>query len=207
MPRQRRIGLTGGIASGKSSVGHWLTSQGIPVLDADLYAQEALAPDTEASRAVLNRYGNTVSTQSNNNRIEAINRSALASIVFANKKERDWLEKLIHPLVRHRFETALEEMENGITVALMIPLLFEAGFKELCSEVWVVNCTLDQQRNRLMARNHLTAKEAEQRIQSQWSLEKKCKLADQVINNTSLPGAWKQNAYNLLQKNNNKPRP
>lgn len=199
MPRQRRIGLTGGIASGKSSVGQWLRGQGIPVLDADLYAQEALAPDTAASRAVLNRYGEVVSTQSNIKKIEVINRSALANIVFTDKKERDWLEKLLHPLVRHRFETALEEMENGITVVLMIPLLFEAEFEELCSEIWVVHCTLDQQRSRLMARNHLTAKEAEQRINAQWNLEKKCKLADHIIHNTTSPEAWKQEVLQLLQ--------
>ena len=199
MPRQRRIGLTGGIASGKSSVGHWLASQGIPVLDADLYAQEALAPDTEASRAVLNRYGNKVSTQSNNKRIEAINRSALASIVFADKKERDWLENLLHPLVRKRFDIELLKAKHEPVVVLIIPLLFETGWQNMCTETWVVTCSLTQQRQRLMTRNSLELEEADQRINAQWQLDGKCLLADQVINNSEAETDWIPQVSALLK--------
>ena len=102
-PPQRRIGLTGGIASGKSSVGRWLEQKGIPVLDADAYAHQALAPGTEASREVLSRYGTAVQSSP----ADRIDRKALGRIVFNNREERLWLEQLVHPLVRQSFANAL----------------------------------------------------------------------------------------------------
>ena len=95
---QRRIGLTGGIASGKSSVGRFLEQQGIAVLDADLYAHEALAPGTPATRAVLERYGAKVQSELS----EGLDRAALGSIVFSDPQERTWLEAQLHPLVQQQ---------------------------------------------------------------------------------------------------------
>jgi dephospho-CoA kinase len=129
---QRRIGLTGGIASGKSTVGRLLAAQGLPVLDADGYAREALAPGSPGAEAVLARYG-------------TLDRAALGRIVFADAAERQWLEQLVHPLVRARFAAELERLAAAPVVVLMIPLLFEAGLEELCSEVWLVDCDEAQQ--------------------------------------------------------------
>ena len=178
---QRRIGLTGGIATGKSTVGQLLQERhGLPVLDADLFARQALAPGTEAARAVLERYG-------------TLDRPALAHIVFGNPAERHWLEQLVHPLVRQRFDqelTSLAEQPveaNQAAVVLMIPLLFEAGLEGLCSEVWLVDCDENQQLARLMARNGLTQAEAQGRINAQWPLERKRLLADRTISNRGNP--------------------
>ena len=198
MPRQRRIGLTGGIASGKSSVGRWLAQQNVPVLDADQYAHDVLAPGEPAWQAVINRYGSAV-LQSGSDRTQlAVNRAALGSIVFANAQERRWLEELIHPVVKDRFEQALLKLRNEPVVVLMIPLLFETGMTSMCSEVWVVNCSLEQQRQRLMARNALSAQAADQRIQAQWPLTRKCELADAVINNSGPPQHWRAQIHELL---------
>ena len=94
--QQRRIGLTGGIATGKSSVGRLLAERGLPVLDADALARQALAPGSMATAAVLDRYGKVVRGPS----AEAgIDRAALGRIVFADDKERQWLEQLVHPTV------------------------------------------------------------------------------------------------------------
>ena len=181
-PPQRRIGLTGGIASGKSSVAALLEERGCPVLDADLYAREALAPGTSASNAVLARYGERVQ----NDGTSGVDRAGLASIVFNDPNERSWLELLVHPIVQQRFDEALQVLPEAPIVILMIPLLFEAGLEGWCSEIWVVHCTALQQKERLMARNNCTEAEAMQRIEAQWPIDKKVNRADHVISNSGL---------------------
>ena len=181
-PPQRRIGLTGGIASGKSSVAALLEERGCPVLDADLYAREALAPGTSASKAVVARYGERVQ----NDGTSGVDRAGLASIVFNDPNERSWLELLVHPIVQQRFDEALQSLPEAPIVILMIPLLFEAGLEGWCSEIWVVHCTALQQKERLMARNNCTEAEAMQRIEAQWPIDDKVHRADHVINNSGL---------------------
>ena len=181
-PPQRRIGLTGGIASGKSSVAALLEKRGCPVLDADLYAREALAPGTSASKAVVARYGERVQ----NDGTSGVDRAGLASIVFNDPNERSWLELLVHPIVHQRFDEALQSLTEAPIVILMIPLLFEAGLEGWCSEIWVVHCTALQQKERLMARNNCTEAEAMQRIEAQWPIDNKVNRADHVINNSGL---------------------
>ena len=175
---QRRIGLTGGIASGKSSVGRLLEARGWPVLDADQYAREALAPNTAAAKAVAQRFGAVVGNAAD------LDRKALGLIVFSDAEERRWLETLVHPVVRDRFQQELERHSHEPVVVLMIPLLFEAGLESLCSEIWLVNCTPEQQLARMMQRDGLTEEEAQARLLAQWPLARKRNLADQVIENS-----------------------
>ena len=179
-PPQRRIGLTGGIASGKSSVAALLEKRGCPVLDADCYAREALAQGTSASEAVVARYGERIKKDGTSD----IDRAGLAAIVFNDPNERRWLEELIHPIVQQRFDEVLRSLPEAPIVILMIPLLFEAGLEAWCSEIWVVRCTALQQRERLMARNNCTEAEAMQRIEAQWPIDIKVQRADSVINNS-----------------------
>jgi dephospho-CoA kinase len=179
---QRRIGLTGGIASGKSSVGRLLAARGYPVLDADQYAREALAPGSPGATAVAERYGSIV-VQANKQPTPSLDRAALGRIVFGNTAERCWLENIVHPLVRERFEQDLEQLAGEPVVVLMVPLLFEAGLEGLCSEVWLVDCEPEQQLERLINRDGLNHNEAQDRIKAQWPLERKRPLADRVINN------------------------
>jgi len=190
MPSQRRIGLTGGIASGKSSVGRWLAQQGIPVLDADQVAREVLASGSEATRQVIAHFGDRVRAKGASGEEACLDRAALGRIVFSDANERRWLEQLVHPRVRDHFHAELLRLQQEPIVVLMIPLLFEAGLEHLCSEVWVVMCSPAQQRERLMSRNSLTATEADQRITAQMSLADKCVRADRVIDNHGAPGSW-----------------
>ena len=183
---QRRIGLTGGIASGKSSAGHVLENLGIPVLDADLYAREALAPGTDASTAVLARYGTRVLAEQEPV-TPTIDRAALGRIVFSDACERHWLEQLVHPIVRRRFDEALAAQAQAPTVVLMIPLLFESGLEALCSEVWLVDCDAEQQLQRLQKRDNLDEADARSRLAAQWPLARKRQLADRIINNRGRP--------------------
>jgi len=187
---QRRLGLTGGIASGKSSVGALLAGRGLPVLDADRFAREALAPGSAATRAVLERYGERVrGAEGGDPAAEGLDRAALGRIVFADAAERRWLEGLVHPLVRQRFEAELAALAAAPVVVLMIPLLFEVGLEELCSEVWLVACDEEQQLQRLMARDGLAEAEARARLAAQWPLARKRALADRVIDNRGRPEA------------------
>ncbi|GDX76932.1 hypothetical protein LBMAG41_20080 [Cyanobium sp.] len=200
--RQRRIGLTGGIASGKSTVARLLAEQRrLPILDADVYAQEALAPGRPATLAVLARYGErvrqapaaaaegavSVDPAATGMPVDApadrIDRAALGRIVFADARERRWLEELVHPLVRQRFSAELERLAAAPTVVLMVPLLFEAGLESLCSEVWLVDCDEHQQLERLIGRDRLSEAEARARIVSQWPLARKRPLVERRIEN------------------------
>ena len=192
---QRRIGLTGGIASGKSCVGRWLADEGLPVLDADQYARDVLKPQSTATTLVLERYGQRVRNAEGN----GIDRDALGQIVFNDTGERRWLEQLIHPAVQQRFDVALDDLKEAPAVVLMIPLLFESGLESLCSEIWLVDCTAPQQLERLMNRDGMNRDAALARIDAQWPLSRKRDLADHVITNSGHPGAWEQQARALLQ--------
>ena len=179
-PAQRRIGLTGGIATGKSTVARLLEQHFLlPVLDADLYARQALAPDSPATAAVLERYGAQVAAATPG----SLDRAVLARIVFADRGERHWLEELVHPIVRARFQRELQRLAEAPTVVLMVPLLFEAGLASLCTEVWLVDCDEAQQLQRLIGRDRLNEAEARARIAAQWPLAHKRPLADRLINN------------------------
>jgi dephospho-CoA kinase len=184
VPPQRRIGLTGGIATGKSTVARLLAERfGVPVLDADALAREVLAPGTPGTAAVLARYGERVRGADP----AAIDRAALGSIVFHDPLERRWLEGLVHPEVRAGLAAATERLAGEPVLVLMIPLLFEAGLHDLCSEIWVVDCGEGEQLRRLMARDGLSEAEARARMAAQWPLARKRTLADLVIDNRSDP--------------------
>ena len=175
---QRRIGLTGGIASGKSSAGKLLQEKhGLAVLDADRYARQALAPGTTASKAVLNRYG-----------LKELDRKALGEIIFNNPIERLWLEQLVHPIVQQMMDQEVIRLAEARTIVLMIPLLFEAGLESRCTEIWLVDCGEKQQLERLIARDNCTNQQALARINAQWPLARKRLLADRVINNRNGSG-------------------
>ena len=214
--RQRRIGLTGGIATGKSSVAGLLADRhDLPVLDADGYAREALAPGSPGARAVLERYGHKVRPGAKGPSAEelggsprpgpnsdagvAIDRAALGRIVFADPLERRWLEELVHPLVRQRFSAELKRLAEAPTVVLMVPLLFEAGLESLCSEVWLVDCDEHQQLERLIGRDRLSAAEARARIAAQWPLARKRPLVERRIDNSGNPQALEAAVRAALQ--------
>ena len=196
---QRRIGLTGGIASGKSTVGHWLEARGLPLLDADRFAREALAAGSAGARAVLQRYGAAVQAAGSDPAEAQLDRSALGRIVFHDPSERLWLEQLVHPLVRQRFDDALQQLAAAPTVVLMIPLLFEAGLEGLCSEIWLVDCDPATQLQRLMTRDQLNEADARARLGAQWPLERKRPLADLVIDNRGGPEALEPQLATALE--------
>ncbi len=182
---QRRIGITGGIASGKSSVAKYLEDyKNLMILDADIYAQNILSPGTEISNSVIKHFGKDIIYTNEDNK-QVINRISLAEKIFSNHKERMWLEKLIHPIVREKIEESLRDNIKKSTIVIVIPLLFEAKLMDLCSEIWVIDCSQEKQIKRLMKRNNLSKKQSIERINSQLPLSIKKNLADVIIDNNN----------------------
>lgn len=177
---QRIIGLTGGIATGKSTVSRYLEEvHQIPVLDADIYARQAVAVSSPVLGAIAARYGEEMLNPDG-----SLNRGRLGEVVFHEAQEKAWLEQQIHPVVRQYFQIAMADLAAVPIVVQAIPLLFEAGLTDQVTEIWVVACTPDQQRQRLMDRNGLTLEQAEARITSQMPLAEKIALADVVLDNS-----------------------
>lgn len=184
MASQRKIGLTGGIASGKTTVARYLaTAHQLPILDADCYARDAVVPGSPIWHRVVDRYGTGI-LQPNLPSPAPLDRAQLGQIVFQEPQERRWLEQQIHPYVSDRFDQAIAAQADAPTVVLVIPLLFEARLSDRVTEIWVVACHPQQQRDRLMARNDLSAADANARIAAQMPLAEKSALADVVLDNS-----------------------
>jgi dephospho-CoA kinase len=176
----RIIGLTGGIATGKTTVADYLASgYNLPIFDADIYARDAVAVGSPILSAIAQRYGTDILLPDGN-----LNRQKLGEVIFARPDERSWIEGLIHPYVGDRFLQAIAQ-SSAPTLVLVIPLLFEAKMTDLMTEIWVVSCSPSQQLQRLIQRNHLTPEQAQARINSQMPLAEKASLANVVLDNSS----------------------
>ncbi|MBT0652669.1 dephospho-CoA kinase [Geomobilimonas luticola] len=176
----RVIGLTGGIASGKSTAAKILAELGAEVIDADQLARDVVRPGEPAYRAIVAAFGTDVLNEDG-----TINRAALGAIVFADPAARRRLESITHPAIARLAENSLAELRRrGTRLAVyMAPLLIEAGITGRVDEVWVVYVDSDTQVRRLMQREGLSAADALQRISSQMPMEEKRKLARVVIDN------------------------
>ncbi len=177
---RRIIGLTGGIATGKTTVANYLASTyNLTILDADVYSREAVSVGSSILQAIASRYGEQILLQDGN-----LNRQNLGEIIFSNSEERLWVEGLIHPYVRDRFVTEMKSLPVK-TLICVVPLLFEANLTNFVTEIWVVSCQEKQQLERLMQRNHLTLEQAQARINSQMPIGEKIARADVVLDNSS----------------------
>ncbi|MEA5578954.1 dephospho-CoA kinase [Anabaena sp. UHCC 0451] len=178
---KRLIGLTGGIATGKSTVANYLASAyNLPILDADIYARDAVSINSPILAQIAERYGKEEILLPDRN----LNRAKLGEIIFNQHEERQWVENVIHPYVRNCFLKTINESSVN-TLVLVIPLLFEAGLENLVSEIWVVSCSAEQQKQRLIQRNNLTHEQAANRINSQLPISEKIARADVILDNSS----------------------
>ncbi|MEL7333952.1 MAG: dephospho-CoA kinase [Cyanobacteria bacterium J06560_2] len=177
---RRIIGLTGGIATGKSTVSDYLaTEYELPVLDADVYARQAVEKGSEILSAIAHRYGSSILLPNG-----TLNRSSLGKIIFNDPAEKTWLEQQIHPFVRAQFSKETEAFPPTQTLVYAIPLLFESNLTHLVTEIWVVFCTPQQQKQRLIARNQLSETDAQSRINSQMDIQAKCHQATHILDNS-----------------------
>lgn len=171
-----RIALTGGIATGKSVVARELQSAGVPTIDADQLAREAVRAGSAGLAAVVARFGQGVVTPAG-----GLDRAGLARIVFADAGARRDLERLLHPLVRQGIEAFFAALPPGVTGVAEVPLLYETGWVRSFDVAVVTACRAATQRARLAARDGLSSADADQRLAAQWPIEDKARLADAVV--------------------------
>ena len=137
---QRRIGLTGGIASGKTTISKYIReNKKIPTVDADNLSRELIKPNTIGYKKILDHFGNQIIDKNSSGR--EINRKVLRKIIFKDAKSRDWIQKLLHPLIKEKIIKDCYQYKNHKIILLVIPLLFEAKFEDICTEIWLVKCT------------------------------------------------------------------
>lgn len=174
------IGLTGGIASGKSSVSAILYRQGAYIIDVDQIAYNITLPGRLAWQEIIAAFGQEVVLPEG-----TIDRKKLGEIIFHDNNLRAILEEITHPKIKDDVSKKLKDLQNqGVSIAVLdVPLLIEVGWQMLADEVWVVAVDQKTQLARLMARNSLTSEQAQARIAAQMSLKEKLKYADVVIDN------------------------
>ena len=179
--RPLRIGITGPIGCGKSTVAHWLAAWGGRIVDADALARDVTRPGEPAHDAVLARFGTAVRAADG-----TLDRGALAAIVFADPADLADLEAIVHPAVRPRILAALAAADDGDTevVALEAIKLVESGYAPIVDEVWLIRCDPVAQRSRLLARGSTEA-DAERRIAAQHGLAERLEPAATRVIDTS----------------------
>lgn len=175
------IGLTGGIASGKSTVSAELRRLGLPIFDADAEAKLAVAKGSDGLRLVIEALGSEYLTETGE-----LNRAKVAERVFHDKEALKNIEAIIHKIVWARAEKFMQENRaaDRKLAVLDVPLLIECGWHELVDSVWLVAVSRRQQIERAMLRSGMTADEVEARIAAQMSLAEKKKYADVVLDNS-----------------------
>lgn len=175
------IGLTGGIASGKSAVSAILRKLGAQVIDADALAREVVAPYQPAWNEIVETFGNEVLQPD-----KTLDRKKLRRIVFDDPEARKQLEAITHPKIRQLAQEKIQDCAatGAPLVVYEAPLLFEANIHLWLRPIVLVACDMTTQKRRLRERDHLTEAEVEQHLGAQMSLEEKRRLADYVIDNT-----------------------
>jgi dephospho-CoA kinase len=192
-----RAALTGGIATGKSYVRARLATHGIPTLDADTLARDAVAPGTSGLAAVAARFGSEVLLPDG-----SLDRRALGVVVFGDAQARADLEAIIHPRVREATSTWLDRLAaGGESVAIVdIPLLYETGRERDFDRVIVTSCPRSQQVARVVERDGLTAAQAEARIDAQLPTDEKVRRADFVIDTGGTYGDTNRQIDRVVEK-------
>lgn len=180
------IGLTGGIACGKSTVADSLVRRGALLIDADRIAREVVVPGSPALALIARRFGQAVIAEDG-----SLLRKKLGDIIFADEAARKDLEAILHPAIRREMIARMEQAERERPERLVVvdvPLLYESGLTAMFDEVMVVYVPESTQLQRLMARDGTSEEQARSRIAAQMPIERKKELADVVIDNSGTPG-------------------
>lgn len=191
------VGLTGGIASGKSTVAAILRRLGASIVNADELSREVVQPGQDAWNEITKSFGSDILQED-----MTLDRKKLRKIVFDNPEARKKLEAIIHPRVRALAEKRIGELaaSGSSVIVYEVPLLFEAQIHLWLRPVILVACDIETQKKRLLERDHLTELEAQQHLDAQMSLAEKRKLADYVIENDTTLEELEQRVRAVLQK-------
>jgi len=190
------IGLTGSIASGKSTVANMLKEMGFPIIDADLVARIVVEKGTATLETIIETFGTEVIHEDG-----TLNREELGALIFSDPSKRKQLNDIIHPAIREEMVAQRQQLlQQGHPVIIMdIPLLFESRLQSFVDKILVVTVTEQKQLERLMARNDFTHEEAKLRIQSQLPMSVKEEGADAVIYNNGTVEETKQQLVKILE--------
>ena len=171
------LGLTGGIGSGKSAVSAMFEELGIQVVDADIVAREVVEPGSVGLTKITAHFGDEILTNNG-----TLDRAKLRAIIFANESQKQWLNNLLHPLIR---ETMLSQLKQATShyVILVAPLLFENSLEKYCNHTLLIDVPVDVQITRTTARDNVSVELAEQIIASQMSRADKQQKAGDILDN------------------------
>ena len=173
------IGITGGIASGKSTVTNFLRQKGFQVVDADALVHQLQKPGGRLFKALVQHFGQEIILENGE-----LNRPLLASLIFSNTEEREWSKQIQGEIIREELARLRDQLAQTEEIFFMdIPLLFEQDYSAWFDETWLVYVEPDVQMERLMKRDQLSKDLAISRLSAQWPLEEKKGLASQVIDN------------------------
>ena len=173
------IGITGGIASGKSTVTNFLREKGFQVVDADAVVHQLQKPGARLYQLLVQHFGQEIILENGE-----LNRPLLANLIFSNPEEREWSKQTQGEIIREELATLRDQLAQTEAIFFMdIPLLFEQGYANWFDETWLVYVNRDVQVERFMKRDYLSKEVAESRLSAQWSLEEKKKLASRILDN------------------------
>ena len=173
------IGITGGIASGKSTVTNFLRQKGFQVVDADTVVHQLQKPGGRLYQVLVQHFGQEVVLENGE-----LNRPLLASLIFSDPEEREWSKRIQGEVICEELATLRDQLTQTEAIFFMdIPLLFEQDYSAWFDETWLVYVDRDVQVDRFMKRDHLSKEVAEARLATQWSLEEKKKLASHILDN------------------------
>lgn len=173
------VGLTGGIGSGKSAATAYFEKLGIDIVDADEVARDVVAPGSKGLKEIVNRFGNSILLEDGN-----LNRAALREKVFSDINEKNWLNNLLHPLIRLRMQHLISESTSPYCV-LSVPLLVENKLTEMCNYVIVVDCPETMQLERALKRDGSTEETIRNIMASQATRNERIEAADTVLDNST----------------------
>ena len=189
------IGITGGIASGKSTVTNFLRKQGFQVVDADAVVHQLQKPCGRLFEALVQHFGQEIILENGE-----LNRPILASLIFSNPEEQEWSKRIQGKIIREELARLRDQLAQTEEIFFMdIPLLFEQDYVSWFDETWLVYVDRYVQVERLMKRDHLSKNEAEFRLAAQWPLEKKKDLASHVLNNNGNQDQLLTQVFSLLE--------
>lgn len=193
------VGITGGIASGKSTLTAFLRQEGYQVVDADAVVHDLQAPGGRLYQALVEHFGQGILLENGQ-----LNRVKLGQLIFSDESEQAWSRQVQGQIIREELAREKERLSQQEDLFFMdIPLLFEAGYESWFDEVWLVYVDEKEQLKRLMARNHLSQEEAEKRLAAQWKLADKRALADKILDNNGSLERLLHQAAELLKEGGN----
>lgn len=185
------VALSGGIASGKTTVANLFAQLGVPVVDADIIARQLVEPGSLALQYLISHFGSQILLPSGE-----LNRAKLREIIFRSDKERQWLNQYLHPLIQQETQRQIRQL-NAPYVLWVVPLLIENNLQSLANRIVIIDTPEEIQQNRLQLRDNIDKNLAKNMILSQTTNEKRLSYADDIINNNNQIADLKVQVENL----------